>query len=115
MRPQKSQIEWRVNLTQVTREPMAAPFPAWIPTSMTRGEIEGRRQAGEGLCIPAHGAGLRELLHRRLCRRSSVSARPGACIGGYMLTGEDVLGCASFEDTIGVNGWPKDALRARAT
>ena len=26
--------------------------------------------------------------------------------GGYMLSGEDVLGCASFDDSIGVNGWP---------
>jgi hypothetical protein len=26
--------------------------------------------------------------------------------GAYQLTGEDVLTCASFPDTIGVNGWP---------
>jgi hypothetical protein len=26
--------------------------------------------------------------------------------GKYQLTREDVLGCASFDDTIGVNGWP---------
>jgi hypothetical protein len=25
-----------------------------------------------------------------------------------MLSGEDVLGCASFEDSIGVNGWPME-------
>jgi hypothetical protein len=24
----------------------------------------------------------------------------------YMLTGDDVTGCADFDDTIGVNGWP---------
>ena len=27
-------------------------------------------------------------------------------VGRHMLSGEDVLGCASFEDSIGVNGWP---------
>jgi hypothetical protein len=27
-------------------------------------------------------------------------------LGDYVLTEEDVLGCASFDDTIGVNGWP---------
>ena len=27
-------------------------------------------------------------------------------IGEHMLTRDDVLGCASFDDTIGVNGWP---------
>src|SRR4051794_40071798 len=26
-----------------------------------------------------------------------------------MLSGEDVLGCASFDDTIGVNGWPMES------
>jgi len=26
-----------------------------------------------------------------------------------MLSGEDVLGCASFEDSIGVNGWPMES------
>jgi len=26
--------------------------------------------------------------------------------GHYQLTGEDVISCASFADTIGVNGWP---------
>ena len=30
-------------------------------------------------------------------------------IGGYMLSGEDVLGCASFDDSIGVNGWPMES------
>ena len=29
--------------------------------------------------------------------------------GRYALTGEDVLACASFPDTIGVNGWPIEA------
>lgn len=27
-------------------------------------------------------------------------------LGAYMLTEQDVLGCADFDDTIGVNGWP---------
>jgi hypothetical protein len=27
-------------------------------------------------------------------------------VGEYMLSGEDVLTCASFGDSIGVNGWP---------
>jgi len=30
-------------------------------------------------------------------------------VGGYMLSGEDVLGCASFPDSIGVNGWPMES------
>jgi hypothetical protein len=30
-------------------------------------------------------------------------------IGAYQLTEDDVLGCADFDDTIGVNGWPVEA------
>ena len=30
-------------------------------------------------------------------------------IGEYRLTEDDVLGCADFPDTIGVNGWPVEA------
>jgi hypothetical protein len=30
-------------------------------------------------------------------------------VGGYMLSGDDVLDCASFDDSIGVNGWPIEA------
>jgi hypothetical protein len=29
--------------------------------------------------------------------------------GAYQLSGDDVLSCASFDDTIGVNGWPIEA------
>jgi hypothetical protein len=29
-------------------------------------------------------------------------------VGGYQLSGEDVLSCASFQDSIGVNGWPME-------
>jgi hypothetical protein len=30
-------------------------------------------------------------------------------VGQYQLTQQDVLGCADFDDTIGVNGWPVEA------
>jgi hypothetical protein len=30
-------------------------------------------------------------------------------VGGYMLSGDDVLGCAAFDDSIGVNGWPMES------
>jgi len=30
-------------------------------------------------------------------------------VGAYQLTEDDVLGCADFGDTIGVNGWPVEA------
>src|SRR6185437_15145941 len=30
-------------------------------------------------------------------------------VGAYQLTEDDVLGCADFGDTIGVNGWPVES------
>ncbi|UGY20567.1 FAD-dependent oxidoreductase [Bradyrhizobium septentrionale] len=106
VRPQKSQIEWRVNFTQVTRSDGGA-ISGIDPDDMTRGEIEGRRQAIEAFAFlrTVHGfensyiVDLPPQLGIRETRR---------VIGGYMLSGEDVLGCASFEDSIGVNGWPKE-------
>jgi hypothetical protein len=44
VRPQRSQIEWRVNFTQLAREDGTA-VNGLEPDQMTRGEIEGRRQA----------------------------------------------------------------------
>src|SRR5436309_5257167 len=44
VRPQHSAIEWRVNFTQLAREDGTA-VSGIDPDQMTRGEIEGRRQA----------------------------------------------------------------------
>ena len=44
VRPQRSGIEWRVNFTQLAREDGSA-VSGIDPDQMTRGEIEGRRQA----------------------------------------------------------------------
>ncbi len=64
VRPQRSPIEWRVNFTQLAREDGAA-INGLEPDDLTRGEIEGRRQAVDVVRIPAHRAGVREILHRR--------------------------------------------------
>ena len=46
MRPQRSQIEWRVNFTQLKRSDGSA-INGLEPDDLTRGEIDGRRQAVE--------------------------------------------------------------------
>jgi len=48
--------------------------------------------------------GFEKILHRRSCRPQLGIRETRRVVGGYMLSGEDVLGCASFDDTIGVNG-----------
>ncbi|MBR0850739.1 FAD-dependent oxidoreductase [Bradyrhizobium diazoefficiens] len=107
VRPQKSGIEWRVNFTQVAREDGHA-INGIEPDDLTRGEIEGRKQALAAFeflrTVPgfekSYIVDLPPQLGIRETRRIT---------GGYRLSGEDVLGCASFEDSIGVNGWPIEA------
>jgi hypothetical protein len=106
VRPQRSQIEWRVNFTQLARNDGTA-INGLEPDDLTRGEIEGRRQAVNAFeflrTVPGFEKSYIVDLPPQLGIRETRRV-----IGGYMLSGEDVLGCASFEDSIGVNGWPME-------
>jgi len=107
VRPQRSAIEWRVNFTQLKREDGSA-ISGIEPDDLTRGEIEGRRQAVAAFAFLRTVPGFEKSyivdippqLGIRETRRIN---------GGYVLSGEDVLGCASFADSVGVNGWPIEA------
>jgi hypothetical protein len=108
VRPQKHTSEWRVNVTQVKNEDGHA-VDATDARQFSRGEIDGRKQAidfFEFLKREAPGfAGayvvdIPPQLGVRETRRIT---------GRYQLTADDVLTCASFDDTIGVNGWPIEA------
>jgi hypothetical protein len=105
VRPQKHPTEWRANVTQI-RNPDGSAMDGTDADELSAGELEGRRQIRDYIvflreCVPgferayvldiAPQVGIRET--RRLD-------------GEYALTGDDVLGCASFPDRIGVNGWP---------
>lgn len=105
VRPQKHAYEWRVNVTQLANADGSAA-DGTDAVSFTAGELEGRRQIVDYLAflkakVPgfehayvldiATQLGIRET--RRIRGRAVVSA-------------EDVLNCASVEDSIGVNGWP---------
>ncbi|MCA6124607.1 FAD-dependent oxidoreductase [Bradyrhizobium sp. WSM 1704] len=107
VRPQKSQIEWRVNFTQMARSDGSA-ISGIDPDDMTRGEIEGRRQAVEAFAFLRTLPGFENSYIVDLPPQLGIR-ETRRVIGGYMLSGEDVLGCASFEDSIGVNGWPKES------
>jgi hypothetical protein len=105
VRPQKHSSEWRVNVTQVkTAEGRAVD--GTNAREFSQGEIDGRRQAlaffnflkreAPGFA-DAYIVDIPPQLGIRETRRIT---------GAYRLTADDVLGCASFADTIGVNGWP---------
>ncbi len=106
VRPQRHDIEWRVNFTQLKREDGSA-INGLEPDDLTRGEIDGRRQALAAFeflrTVPGFEKSYIVDLPPQLGIRETRRV-----IGGYQLSGEDVLGCASFEDTIGVNGWPME-------
>ena len=107
VRPQRSQIEWRVNFTQLAREDGRA-INGLEPDDLTRGEIEGRRQAVNAFNFLRTVPGFEKSYIVDLPPQLGIR-ETRRIIGGYMLSGEDVLDCASFDDSIGVNGWPMES------
>ena len=105
VRPQKHPYEWRVNVTQL-RNADGSATDGTDAASLSAGELEGRRQIVDYLRflrakVPgfeaAYALDIAPQLGIRETRR---------LVGEYALSGADVLGCASFDDAIGVNGWP---------
>jgi hypothetical protein len=104
VRPQKSGIEWRVNLTQLAN-PQGNAMDGTDAVELSEAEVLGRRQI-------ANVAGfLKEVPGFENSYIVDIAPQVGIretrrVVGNYMLTEADVLGCADFDDTIGVNGWP---------
>jgi hypothetical protein len=75
---------------------------------LSAGEVEGRRQVQEYLRflrneVPGfEDAHIIEIAPQVGIRESRRIA------GAYSLSGEDIVNCADFGDTIGVNGWPME-------
>jgi hypothetical protein len=107
VRPQRSPVEWRVNFTQLSRADGGA-INGIEPDDLTRGEIDGRRQAVEAFAFLRTVPGFEQSYIVDLPPQLGIR-ETRRVIGGYRLSGDDVLGCASFEDSIGVNGWPIEA------
>ena len=78
------------------------------PDDLTRGEIEGRRQAVNAFNFLRTVPGFEKSYIVDLPPQLGIR-ETRRVVGGYMLSGEDVLGCASFDDSIGVNGWPMES------
>jgi hypothetical protein len=98
-------MEWRVNVTQL-KNPDGSALDGTDARALSAGEVEGSRQAEAffGFLkqdVPgfadAYIVDVPPQIGIRETRRIT---------GTYQLNGEDVLTCASFPDTIGVNGWP---------
>ncbi len=105
VRPQKRGYEWRVNVTQV-RDATGRAIDGTDAEAFSRGESEGRRQAVDYLrFLRAKVPGFERAYLLDLAPQLGIR-ETRRILGDYMLTGDDVLSCASFDDTFGVNGWP---------
>ena len=108
VRPQRNPLEWRSNLTQLSNEDGSA-VDGTDARQMTRGEIQGRQQVKDTFAfIKAVTPGFQDSYVVDIA--PSIGIRETRrIVGEYQLTEDDVLGCADFDDTIGVNGWPVEA------
>lgn len=108
VRPQRNPLEWRSNLTQLSNED-GSPVDGTDVHQMTRGELQGRQQVKDTFAfIKQVTPGFQDSYVVDIA--PSIGIRETRRIlGAYQLTEEDVLGCADFDDTIGVNGWPVEA------
>ena len=108
VRPQRHPIEWRANMSQLAN-PDGTPVDGTDVWQLSYGEVTGRKQVRDAfefirdvtpgfersyIVDIAPQVGIRET--RRI-------------VGAYQLSQDDILDCADFADSIGVNGWPVEA------
>ena len=105
IRPQKNPVEWRVNVTQLSN-PDGSPVDGTDAQQLSYGEVEGRRQIVEFFEFLRESApGFEHAYILEIAPQVGIR-ETRRIVGEYQLTEQDVLQCASFDDTIGVNGWP---------
>lgn len=105
VRPQKHSYEWRVNVTQLCNADGTA-VDGTDARSLSDAEQDGRRQAVEYLgFLRAKVPGFERAYLLDIAPQVGIR-ETRRLVAEYMLTGDDVLQCASFDDAIGVNGWP---------
>lgn len=108
VRPQRDPIEWRANLTQI-KNPDGTAASGVDYEQLSYGEIEGRRQCWDVFdFIRRSTPGFEQAYIVEIAPQIGIR-ETRRVRGEYMVTGEDVLGCADFADAIGVNGWPVEA------
>ena len=108
VRPQRNPLEWRANLTQLRTEDGGA-IDGTNVDQLTVGELTGRQQALDAFTfIRDRTPGFEDSYIVDIAPQIGIR-ETRRIIGAYQLTEDDVLDCADFGDTIGVNGWPVEA------
>jgi hypothetical protein len=108
VRPQKNPIEWRANLTQI-KNPDGTAVSGIDAEQFSYGEVEGRRQCWDVFeFIKSVTPGFENAYIVEIAPQIGIR-ETRRIVGEYMLSEADILGCADFDDAIGVNGWPVEA------
>ena len=105
VRPQLHAQEWRVNVTQL-KNPDGSAVDGTDARSLSAGEVEGRRQAIDYLAfLRARVPGFERAYALDIAPQLGIR-ETRRLVGEHVLTADEVLSCADFADTMGVNGWP---------
>lgn len=108
IRPQKNPMEWRANVTQLAN-PDGSPVDCTDAKQLSWAEVEGRRQIVDFFQFLRESApGFEKAYILEIAPQVGVR-ETRRVLGEYQLTEDDVLTCASFADTVGVNGWMVEA------
>ena len=107
LRPQKNPSEWRANVTQIAQSNGHA-MDATDARQLSQGELDGRQQIGEFFrFLKNEVPGFSQSSITEIAPQ--VGIRESRRIQGvYSLTGDDILNCASFKDSIGCSAWPME-------
>ena len=105
LRPMKHAGEWRVNVTQI-RNDAGRAMDGTDALQLSAGEVEGRRQVRDFFAfLRAEMPGFENSYLLEIAPQVGIR-ETRRLLGRAVLTGADVLGCADFDDSIGVNAWP---------
>ncbi len=108
VRPQPHPSEWRANLTQI-RNPDGSAVSGIDAEQLSFGEVEGRRQARDTFeFIRASAPGFERAYIAEIAAQIGIR-ETRRLRGEVLLTEDDVLDCADFPDSIGVNAWPVES------
>ena len=104
IRPQKNPSEWRANVTQLSRA-NGEPIDGTDVLQLSAAELQGRAQIVDFLgFLREYAPGFEKAYLLEIAPQVGIR-ETRRMVGAYQLSEADVLECASFEDSIGVNGW----------